>query len=153
MGTIGAVQTGFLRFHQAVYEATGGFAGHRMLGVPCLLLTSVGRKSGKRRTAALVYATDGDAQVVVASNGGADRPPAWLHNVKAQPEVEVQIGRRRFQATAAVVGRDDPEYARLWTLVNQNNRGRYDAYQRKTDRAIELVRLTPHDEPGAVTTR
>jgi len=114
-----------------------------MIGVPSLLLTSVGRQTGKRRTAALVYAKDGDSFVVVASNGGADRPPGWLYNVTAQPKVEVQLGRRRLDAAAEVIGPDDARYAALWKLANDRNHGRYDQYQAKTSRPIKLVRLTP----------
>jgi len=140
---MGTLQSGFLGFHQAVYQGTRGIIGHRMIGVPSLLMTSVGRRSGKRRTAALVYAKDADSFVVVASNGGADVPPGWLHNVKAQPAVEVQVGRRRLDATAEVIGPDDARYTALWKLVNDRNRGRYDRYQDKTSRRIALVRLTP----------
>lgn len=114
-----------------------------MIGVPSLLMTSVGRKTGARRTAALVYAKDADSFIVVASNGGADRPPGWLYNVKAQPAVEIQLGRRRLDATAEAIGPDDDRYAALWKLVNQRNHGRYDRYQNKTSRPITLVRLTP----------
>lgn len=142
MGFIDGIQGAFLRVHQAVYVGTRGALGHRMIGVPSLLLTTVGRRTGKRRTAALVYAKDGDSFVVVASNGGADRPPGWLHNVKADPAVEVQIGRRRFDAAATAIGPDDADYDRLWKLVNERNRGRYDSYQTRTTRPIELIRLT-----------
>lgn len=143
MSLVDTLQGGFLRFHQAVYEGTRGRIGHRMIGVPSLLLTSTGRRSGQRRTAALVYAADGPSYIVVASNGGADKPPGWLHNVKADPSVEVQVGRKRWDGTASAIGPDDPDYARLWKLVNERNRGRYDRYQSKTERPIELVRLTP----------
>ena len=114
-----------------------------MIGVPTLLMTSTGRRSGTRRTAALVYAKDADSFVVVASNGGADAPPGWLHNVKAEPAVDLHVGRRRLAAVAQVIGPDDTDYARLWTLVNDHNHGRYDRYQAKTSRRIQLVRLTP----------
>lgn len=114
-----------------------------MLGVPCLLLRTTGRRTGKTRTAALVYARDGDDYVVVASLGGLDRAPAWLHNVRADPAVGVQVGRRRFPATATVVEQGDPDFPRLWQSVNEVNRGRYDGYQAKTSRPIPVVRLTP----------
>lgn len=143
MGLAERVQSGFLRFHQAVYEGTRGAIGHRMIGVPSLLMTSIGRKTGRRRTAALVYAEDGGAYVVVASNGGADRPPGWLHNVKANPAVDVQIGRRQFAGVAEVIDPTHAEYDRLWKLVNERNHGRYNQYQSRTSRRIELVRLTP----------
>jgi deazaflavin-dependent oxidoreductase (nitroreductase family) len=132
-----------LRVHQAIYDGSGGLIGHTMLGVPCLLLRTTGRRTGKTRTVSLVYARDGDDYLVVASLGGADETPAWLHNVRARPQVGVQIGRRRFPATATVVERDDPDHARLWRIVDENNKGRYSRYQRKTDRAIPVVRLTP----------
>jgi deazaflavin-dependent oxidoreductase (nitroreductase family) len=133
----------FLHLHQAVYDLSDGRLGHRMLGVPCLLLRTVGRRTGKSRTSALVYARDDDDYVVVASLGGSDHPPAWLHNVRADPYVGVQVGRKRLAAVATVVERGAEDYDRLWRSVNEVNRGRYDGYQAKTSRPIPLVRLTP----------
>lgn len=144
MTILGTIESRFLRVHQKIYEATGGAVGHRLIGVKTLLLTSTGRRTGRQRTAALVYAKDDDGSLIVtASNGGADRPPGWLHNVKANGSVAVQIGRHRFDADAEVICPEHREYARLWTLVNRNARGRYDRYQQRTDRAIELVKLRP----------
>lgn len=137
-----SLMSGFLKVHQGIYEGTGGLIGHRMIGVPCLLLRSTGRRTGKQRSAALVYAKDGDDFVVVPSNGGADQPPGWFFNVKEKPAVEVQVGRRTSPASARVVERGDQDYERLWRLVNDNNRGRYDQYQKKTDRPIPLVVLS-----------
>jgi deazaflavin-dependent oxidoreductase (nitroreductase family) len=137
------LMSGFLRFHQALYEATNGLIGHRMIGVPTLLLRTVGRKSGLTRTSALVYAKDGSGYVVVGSNGGADTSPGWYFNVQADPDVEIQLGRRKQKATAKVVAKGDADYDRLWALVNQKNRDRYNAYQKKTSRPIPLVVLTP----------
>ncbi len=133
----------FLRFHQFLYERTDGRVGHRLIGVPSLILRTTGRRSGKTRVAVLTYGSDAGSHVVVASNGGQDQPPAWLHNVEAKPAVAVQIGRRRAAATARIVNAGDAEYPRLWRLVNQVNHGRYDAYQRNTMRHIALVVLTP----------
>jgi deazaflavin-dependent oxidoreductase (nitroreductase family) len=132
-----------LRTHQFLYEKTDGLVGHRLLGVATLLLRTTGRRSGQTRTNALNYVEDGGRYVVVASKGGAPAPPAWLLNLQANPEVEVQIARRRIPCTATVLGREDPDYERLWKLVNDKNAGRYDAYQAKTDRQIPLVALTP----------
>lgn len=137
------IQHHALRLHQLLYERSGGAVGHRMVGVPTLLLRSTGRRSGKERCNALVYAQDGTGYVLVASNGGSDRPPGWLFNVQSKPEVEVQIARARKPGTARVVERGDAEYDRLWKLVNDNNRGRYDAYQKQTARAIPLVVVSP----------
>ena len=132
-----------LHVHQAVYDLTDGRVGHHVLGVPCLLLRTTGRRSGKSRTSALVYARDGEDYVVVASLGGSDHPPAWLHNVRADPNVGLQVGRKRFPAVATVVERDEEDYARLWRSVNAVNRNRYEGYQAKTSRPIPLVLLTP----------
>ena len=98
---------------------TGGSAT-RSWASRALLLRTTGRRSGATRTNALVYARDGDDYLVVASNGGADRAPAWLHNLRANPDVEIQIGRDRQPATARVVEQADPDFERLWTLVTDN---------------------------------
>jgi F420H(2)-dependent quinone reductase len=132
-----------LRIHEELYKRTDGRLGHHMLGVPTLLLRTTGRRSGATRTNSLVYARDGDEYLVVASNGGADRSPAWLHNLKADPDVEIQIGRNRLRGTARIIERTDPDYERLWKLVNENNRDRYTAYQAKTTRPIPVVAVTP----------
>src|SRR3954452_7902973 len=132
-----------LRVHERLYEQTDGRVGHGMLGVPTLLLRTTGRRSGATRTNALVYARDGDDCLVVASNGGADRPPAWLHNLRATPDVEVQIGRGRRRAKARIVQRGEPDFDRLWGRVNENNKDRYVAYQEKTSRQIPVVPITP----------
>ena len=132
-----------LRVHEKIYRATDGRVGHKMIGVPTLLLRTTGRKSGATRTNALVYAPDGDDYLVVASNGGAPKNPAWLHNVRSTPEVEIQIGRDRRPARARVIEQSNPDYERVWRIVNENNKDRYTAYQEKTSRPIRVVALTP----------
>jgi deazaflavin-dependent oxidoreductase (nitroreductase family) len=132
-----------LRIHEELYKRTDGRIGHRMIGVPTLLLRSTGRRSGAVRTNALVYARDGDNYLLVASNGGADRSPAWLHNLRANPDVEIQIGRERRSGTARIVEPSDEGYERLWKVVNANNHDRYTGYQQKTARPIPVVTITP----------
>ena len=132
-----------LRLHEKLYKATDGRVGHKMIGVPSLLLRTTGRRSGATRTNGLVYAQDGDNYLVVPSNGGADKAPGWLHNLKANPDVQVQIGRDRRQGTAAVVEPTDPDYERIWKIVNENNKDRYTAYQKMTSRPIPVVVVTP----------
>jgi deazaflavin-dependent oxidoreductase (nitroreductase family) len=136
-----SVTSQVLRVHEKLYIASDGRVGHRMIGVPTLLLRTTGRRSGATRTNGLVYARDGDDYLVVASNGGSDRAPAWLHNLRAEPQVEIQIGRERQPATARVVDSTDPDYQRLWQIVNENNNDRYAAYQQKTARAIPVVAI------------
>jgi len=110
-----------------------------MIMVPTLLLRSTGRRSGAPRCNALVYAEDGAHYVLVASNGGSDHAPGWFFNVRAKPEVEVQVARKKVAGTARILERGDEDYERLWRLVNDNNHGRYDAYQTQTARPIPLV--------------
>src|ERR1700755_3055843 len=133
-----SVLSGFLRVHDRVYKATDGRIGHRVLGVPTLLLRTVGRRSGETRTNSLVYARDGADYLVVASKGGADQPPAWLLNLEAKPEVEIQIGRDRQQGRCRVVDSSGPDFARLWKIVNDENGDRYTAYQKETSRPIPV---------------
>jgi len=132
-----------LRLHDAVYRNTNGWIGHRTLGIPSLLLHTVGAKTGKQRTTSLTYARDGDDYLVVASKGGDPKAPGWYHNLKAKPNVEINVGPKRFGVTARPVVPGDPDYDRLWEIVNKNNANRYKAYQSKTSRPIPVVVLTP----------
>jgi len=132
-----------LDVHDRLYKATDGRVGHRLLGVPTLLLRTTGRRSGAIRTSSLVYARDEADYLVVASKGGSDQPPAWLLNIEAKPEVEIQIGRARQSARCRVVGPSDPDHARLWKIVNEKNGDRYTAYQAETSRPIPVVVITP----------
>ena len=132
-----------LRIHDAVYRNTNGWIGHRTLGIPSLLLHTVGAKTGTARTASLTYARDGGDYLIVASKGGDPKAPGWYHNLKADPNVEINVGPRRFGVTARPVLPGDSDYARLWQIVNKNNSNRYAAYQEKTSRPIPVVVLTP----------
>ena len=133
-----------LKVHDAIYRKTEGRIGHQIPGTPpSLLLHTVGAKTGARRTTTLTYARDGDAYLVVASKGGDPKSPGWYFNVKANPDVEINVGPKRMPVTAKIVGGDDPDYARLWKLVNDNNSHRYDAYQTRTTRTIPIIALTP----------
>lgn len=132
-----------LRAHDVVYRKTNGWIGHRaLMGLPCLLLHTVGAKTGKARSTALTYARDGDDYLIVASKSGDPRAPGWYHNLKANPEVEINVGPKRFAVTARPVLPDDHDYARLWQIVNDNNSNRYSGYQKKTSRPIPVVVLS-----------
>jgi F420H(2)-dependent quinone reductase len=132
-----------LRVHDVVYRKTNGWIGHRALGIPSLLLHTVGAKTGKARTTSLTYARDGEDYLIVASKGGDPRAPGWYHNLRKNPNVEINVGPRRFGVTARPVLPTDAEYSRLWQIVNKNNSNRYAAYQKKTSRPIPVVVLTP----------
>jgi deazaflavin-dependent oxidoreductase (nitroreductase family) len=133
-----------LRLHDAIYKGTDGRIGHRIPGAPpSLLLHTIGAKTGLRRTTSLTYARDGEDYLIVASKGGDPRSPGWYHNLKAKPDVEINVGPRRFPVTARPVLPDDPDYARLWAIVNKNNANRYANYQSRTSRPIPVIALTP----------
>ncbi len=132
-----------LQAHQQVYEKTGGLVGHRILmGMPALMLRTTGRRSGLTRTNALVYGKDGDRLMVVASNGGYRKPPAWLLNLQSDPAVEVQVGVRRWPATATPLWPGEPDYDRLFAICNRANRGQFAAYAKQTERPLPVVVLT-----------
>jgi deazaflavin-dependent oxidoreductase (nitroreductase family) len=131
---------GWVNEHIRRYVTTGGADGHEWKpGVPTLLLTTTGNKTGLRRRTALIYARDGDTHLVVASNGGSAGHPAWYRNLDADPHVHVQVGAEEFDATArTAVG---AERERLWPLVAKVWLAD-DDYQAKTEREIPVVVLT-----------
>ncbi len=123
----------------ATYKATGGLVGARMRGLPGILVTTTGRKSGQARTVHLPYIPYGDDMVVVASFAGGPRNPAWYHNLKADPSVQVQYKRDRFTAEATQIEGD--EAAMVWEIVAVKGPW-YVEYQNKTERDIPLVKLS-----------
>lgn len=136
-----SLQHAFLKVHQAVYERSGGRVGASIAGRKMLLLRTVGAKTGHPRTAALLYVRDGENYAVIASTGGGPKHPGWFHNLKARPEVEVQVGRQHVPVRARVA--EDDERARIWDVANKVNGGQYDVYQSRTTRQIPVVVLEP----------
>lgn len=131
-----------LMLHDRIYKATDGRIGHKIPGAPpALLLHTTGAKTGLQRTNSLTYAKDGDAYLVVASKGGDPKAPGWYHNLKANPDIEINVGPKRFRVAARPVLPDDPDYQRLWEIVNKNNANRYSGYQKRTSRPIPVVEL------------
>jgi deazaflavin-dependent oxidoreductase (nitroreductase family) len=128
--------------HVERYVETDGEEGHDWNGVQTLILTTTGRKSGEPRSTPLIYGRDGDHPVVVASNGGADAPPAWYANLREDPEVEVQVKGDRFPARArSATPEEKPELWRMMADIWPH----YDDYQQKTDREIPVVVLERAD--------
>jgi deazaflavin-dependent oxidoreductase (nitroreductase family) len=127
--------------HATVYKLTGGLIGHWTPGAaPTLLLDHVGAKSGTKRTSPLSYIRDGDDYVLVASKGGYPQNPAWFHNLKANPDTQVQVKHRKIPVRARVATPEERE--RLWPEVVKAYKG-YAAYQKRTEREIPLVILEP----------
>jgi deazaflavin-dependent oxidoreductase (nitroreductase family) len=132
--------TGWVAEHIREYVQTGGAQGQIWQGVPTLLLTTTGRKTGAQRRTALIYGQLGDSYVVVASQGGAPTHPAWYLNLSEHPDVEVQVGPEVFAATARTATADEratlwPTMAAIWPAYND--------YQTKTSRQIPVVVLDP----------
>ncbi|MER5453847.1 nitroreductase family deazaflavin-dependent oxidoreductase [Micromonospora sp. NPDC002389] len=131
--------TDWVAEHIDRYVETNGAEGHEWQpGVFTLLLTTRGRRSGALRRTALIYGRHGDAYVVVASQGGAPRHPAWYLNLLADPEAQVQVAAERFTARARTATPE--EKARLWPDMVAIWPA-YDDYQTKTDRDIPVVVL------------
>jgi deazaflavin-dependent oxidoreductase (nitroreductase family) len=124
--------------HTRRYVETDGADGHDWKGVPTLLLTVTGRKSGKPRRTALIYGQDGDHYLIVASKGGAQEHPEWYRNLVANPEVQVQVLGDRFTARARTATPEErprlwEQMAAIWPAYNE--------YQTKTSRIIPVVIL------------
>jgi deazaflavin-dependent oxidoreductase (nitroreductase family) len=134
------------RVHAALYRATGGRIGHAAGRITNLLLTTTGRRSGAPRTVTLAYIEDAGRFVVVASNGGADRGPAWWANLRANPRAAIQVGARTLPVVAREASpaeRDD-----LWPRLKTWNPF-YAQYEQITSRRIPVVLLEP--APPAAT--
>lgn len=124
----------------SVYEATDGERAWDMRGVPVVILTTMGRKSGALRKVPLMRVTDGEKYAVVASMGGAPEHPVWYLNLLANPEVTVQdkAVKRRYRAHTASGAEREQWWARAAAVWPD-----YDVYQTKTDREIPIVVLEP----------
>lgn len=135
------------RAHVLLYRASRGRLLGRLAGMPVVLLTTTGRRTGRERTVALTTMRDGPAIVLVGSFGGSDLPPAWLLNLRADPRATVQLGPVR----RSVVAREatDPEHDRLWPVVVGTHAG-YARYQARTTRRIPIVLLLDGDEATRV---
>lgn len=121
------------------FRANGGETSGPFKGRPLLLLTTKGAKSGAEGTTPLVYSRDGDRYVIIASMGGAPKHPAWYHNIVANPNVTLEVGTEKFEATATVA--EEPERTRLYNAQAEMMPA-FTEYQQKTTRVIPVVVLT-----------
>jgi deazaflavin-dependent oxidoreductase (nitroreductase family) len=133
-----------IALHRELYSLSGGRILGRLADMPVLLLSTTGRRTGRRRTTPLTFFRDGDDLVVVASNGGSDRPPGWYVNLVAEPHAAVRIGRAETPVTARTASPAERE--RLWPVIASVHPG-YATYQRRTTRLIPVVLLTPGARP------
>lgn len=132
-------------FSVMLYHLTGerAYRGSEDSPAGFLKLTTTGRKSGKQRSVHLIYIRDGSAYVVTASNGGRQRPPGWLFNVRSNPQVTIQVQDRQMSAVAEIAGPDKRRelWARLLEIAPF-----YAGYQKRTSREIPMVILRPLEE-------
>ena len=137
-----AVFKGTNQLHRLVMKLTGNRVGWKAAGMQVVELTTTGAKSGQPRTVMLTSPRqEGEAIVVVASRGGDERNPAWLHNIAKDPRVTVsRRGRYDVPMVARVATAE--ERARLWPLITADHK-QYAGYQEKTDREIPVVLLDP----------
>ncbi len=130
------------RLHAAVYRATGGRIGRRLVDNDMLLLTTTGRISGRPHTVPLLYLRDGEDLVVIASYGGRPQHPEWYRNLLSDPVATVQILGERRSVRAETMAED--ERSAWWPRIVAAY-GDYAVYQSRTDRTIPVVRLTAVD--------
>lgn len=130
----------FWKLHQWAYRVTGGRIGGRLMGLPVLLLTTRGRRSGRPRRTALLYLPWEDAYVVIASFLGQPRDPFWWKNLQANPQASVQIGRRHVIVKAREAEGEERE--RIWNEM-VSRVADYAEYAKRTERRIPVVVLQP----------
>jgi deazaflavin-dependent oxidoreductase (nitroreductase family) len=123
-----------------IYRLSRGRLMNTVGTAPVLLLTSTGRRSGRPRTVPVVFLADGERQVVVGSNAGNVRAPAWSYNLQANPDAEIEIRGRRQLVRARVLEGDERD--ELWRRVNEMYEG-FDEYDAKTSRDIAVFALEP----------
>lgn len=126
--------------HVRAYRETGGETGYLWNGVPTLLLTVTGRRTGRQLTSALIFGRDGDDYLVVASMGGAPMHPPWYVNLQANPAARIQVRGDELAVVARTASA--AEKPRLWKIMT-DQWPNYDVYQSRTERDIPVVILRP----------
>jgi deazaflavin-dependent oxidoreductase (nitroreductase family) len=122
------------------YRMSGGRLWGKFARKPVLVLTTIGRRSGQSRSTVVLYMADGENIVVIGSNAGNESPPAWVLNLLANPDAEVQIRSEQRRVRARVAEGD--ERAKLWSRMNDEYRG-FDKYRERTNREIKVFLLEP----------
>jgi F420H(2)-dependent quinone reductase len=134
------------KLNTPLYRLSGGRIGGKVGRAPVLLLTTTGRKSGEQRTAPVVYLKDGERLVVINTNAGNQRIPAWSLNLKANPDAEVEVGRERQAVRARIA--EGEERTELWDKHMEQYAG-WDDYKAKLSREISVIVLEPRDTAAA----
>jgi F420H(2)-dependent quinone reductase len=135
-----SLQHAFTSLHVSLYRLTNGAIGGKLAGTTQLILTTTGRKSGQKRDTPLQYNIDGDRFIVMASNSGAPKHPAWFLNLQANPQAQIQMGAKKLTVNAHEATGD--ERTRIWDQITSTHQNFAD-YQKRTTRQIPVVILTP----------
>jgi deazaflavin-dependent oxidoreductase (nitroreductase family) len=122
------------------FRANGGKAGGMFEGMPLLLLHNVGAKSGREFVTPLVYLADGDRYVIFASKGGAPVHPGWYHNLKAGPNVSIEVGTDTLDVVAEEAAGEERD--RLYG-IQEKQQPQFADYAQKTERKIPVIVLSP----------
>jgi deazaflavin-dependent oxidoreductase (nitroreductase family) len=128
------------KLNAPIYRLSGGRVGGKLGEAPILLLTTTGRKSGQSRTAPVLYLADGDRFVVINTNAGNEKTPAWSLNLRASPEAEVEIGRKRIKVRSRLA--EGEERSDLWRRSMEQYEG-WDFYESKLNREVGVFILEP----------
>ena len=132
------------KIHGYIYRISRGRVGKQLGKAPILLLTTTGRKSGKKRSVPLAAIPYGAKYILVASFGGSPVHPAWLINIRQNPAVNIRVGSTVKQAKASIIKTTDTGYEEMWGKAIAIYGG-YENYRRSTSRHIPIVVITPHE--------
>lgn len=124
-----------------VYRATKGRVWNKMLGMPVLLMTVKGRRSGQSRTKPLIYFTHNGSYVVTGSLGGAPQEPLWFRNLREAKTVVIEVGSKLYEADVEIAS--DQEHPELWAKAT-SLASFFSEYQARTERKFPMAKLTPH---------
>ena len=135
------------KIHGYIYRISRGRVGKQLGKVTILILTTTGRKSGKKRSVPLTAIPYGEKYILAASFGGSPVHPAWLINIRQNPAVSIRVGSIVKQAKAFIIRTTDTGYEEMWGKAIAVT-GRYDNYRKATSRPIPIVVITPNEGPN-----
>ena len=132
------------KIHGYMYSGSGGRIGKKLGNQDIILLTTIGRKSGKKRNVPLAVIRYEDKYLVIGSFGGSPVHPAWFLNIESNPDVQIRLGSKVINARASIIRKLDDDYEKLWDKAVNVYQG-FDSYKRATDREIPIIVLTRTD--------
>tara|TARA_B100000029_G_scaffold82816_1_gene73845 strand:+ start:244 stop:678 length:435 start_codon:yes stop_codon:yes gene_type:complete len=132
------------KVHGYIYSGSGGRIGKKLGNQDIALLTTIGRKSGKRRNVPVALIRHEEQYLIIGSFGGSPVHPAWFLNIETNPDVQIRLGRAVVDARASIIRKADDEYEKLWNKAVSVYQG-FDSYKRATYREIPIIVLSPEN--------